>query len=62
MSAFMEISFRVADSAKNVLRNTRDPVAAWEALEKRFGARQEGMQYSLIAKLSVVTQTGIHTW
>jgi len=31
-SAFMEISFRVADSAKNVLGNTCDPVAVWEAL------------------------------
>ena len=39
----MEISFRVADSAKNVLGNTSDPVAAWEALEKHFGARQEGI-------------------
>jgi len=47
----MEISFRVVDSAKDLLGNTRDPVAAWEALEKRFGARQEGM--SLIAKLQL---------
>ena len=57
-SAFMEISFRVADSAKNVLGNTRDPVAAWEALEKRFGARQEGIQSSLIAKLQLADWDG----
>jgi len=57
-SAFMEISFRVADSAKNVLGNTRDPVAAWEVLEKRFGARQEGIQSSLIAKLQLADWDG----
>jgi len=57
-SVFMEISFRVVDSAKDLLGNTRDPVAAWEALEKRFGARQEGMQSSLIAKLQLADWDG----
>ena len=58
MSVFMEISFQVADSVKNVLGNTCDPVAAWEALEKRFGARQEGIQSSLIAKLQLADWDG----
>jgi len=58
MSVFMEISFQVADSVKNVLGNTRNPVAAWEALEKHFGARQEGIQSSLIAKLQLADWDG----
>jgi hypothetical protein len=36
ISAFMEISFRIADSAKTVLE---DPKVAWELLEKRHGAK-----------------------
>ena len=51
VSAFMEISFRIADSAKLVLGDTRDPKAAWELLEKRFGAKQPGMQSLLFTKL-----------
>jgi len=34
MSAFMEISFRVADSAKNILGSTDNPKIEWELLEK----------------------------
>ena len=55
----------MVDSVKNLLGNTRDPVAAWEALEKRFGARQEGIQSSLIAKLQLADwdgQGGIRTY
>jgi len=44
ISAFMEISFRIADSAKTVLGNTEDPKVAWELLEKRYGAKQQGLQ------------------
>jgi len=36
ISAFMEISFRIADFAKSVLSNTGDPKATRELLEKRF--------------------------
>jgi len=57
-SVFMEISFRVVDSAKNLLGNRRDPIVAWEALEKRFGAGQEGIQSSLIAMLQLVDWDG----
>ena len=42
ISAFMEISFRIADSAKSALGHTENPKAAWELLEKRFGATQQG--------------------
>jgi hypothetical protein len=49
----MEISFRTADSAKNVLGNTQNPKAAWELLERRFGAKQEGLQSVLISKLQL---------
>jgi hypothetical protein len=38
ISAFMEISFRMADSAETVLGNTEDPKVAWELLEKHYGA------------------------
>jgi hypothetical protein len=38
ISAFMEISFRIADSAKTVLSNTEDPKVAWELLERHYGA------------------------
>ena len=40
----MEISFRIADSAKSFLGSTDDPNAAWKSLEKRFGAKQQGLQ------------------
>jgi hypothetical protein len=39
ISAFMEISFRIADSAKTVLGNTEAPKVAWELLAKRYGAK-----------------------
>ena len=41
----MEISFRIADSAKSFLGSTEDPMAAWKSLEKRFSARQQGLQF-----------------
>ena len=36
ISAFMAISFRVADSAKSVLGSSESPKDAWEALERAF--------------------------
>src|SRR5882757_1032723 len=58
MSAFMEISFRIADSALNVLGDTQNPKVAWGVLEKRFGAKQEGLQSALIAKLQLASWDG----
>jgi len=44
VSAFMEISFRVANSVRPVIdEEERDPVAAWRILERRFGAQREGL-------------------
>lgn len=39
ISAFIELSFRVDDSAKIVLGNTHSPKGAWDILEKRFRAK-----------------------
>ena len=50
-SAFMEITFCVADSAKSVLGDTDDPKIVWELLEKRFGAKLEGLQSVIMTKL-----------
>jgi len=61
ISAFMEISFRIADSAKSVLGNTKDPKAAWELLEKRFGASQPDLQPILMAKLHLAKWDGSST-
>ena len=64
ISAFMEISFRIADSAKSILSNVNDPKTAWELLEKRFGAKQQGLQSVLLAKLQLSKWDGsgtIHT-
>lgn len=41
----------IADSAKSILSSTEDPKAAWEALEKRFGGKQQGLQSLLMMKL-----------
>jgi transposase InsO family protein len=60
----MEISFRVADSAKTVLGDTTDPKVAWDILAKRFGAKQEGLQSALISKLQLAqwdSNGSIHT-
>ena len=51
ISAPMEVSPRVADSAKHVLGDTLSAKALWELLEKRFSAKQEGLQSALISKL-----------
>jgi len=51
ISAFMEISFRIADSAKFVLGHIEDLKAAWELLERCFCAKQHGLQSGLVAKL-----------
>ena len=63
-AAFMEISLRVADSVLAVLGDTQDPTVAWCALEKRYGAKQEGLQSNLISKLQLASWDGtgaIHT-
>ena len=52
ISAFMKISFRIADSTKSVLGNIEDPEAAWEVLEKRFSAKQHGLQPVLMTNLT----------
>ncbi len=48
MTAFMEIAVRIADSAPNVLGDTQNSKVARGILEKRFGAKQEGLQSALI--------------
>ena len=58
ISAFMEISFRVANSAKSVLGDTQNPKVAWDILAKRFGAKQEGLQSTLISKLQLASWGG----
>ena len=50
VSAFMEISFRIADSAKSVLGSTEGPKAAWDPLEKCVGAKQQGLQSVLMTE------------
>ena len=60
ISAFMEISFRIADTALNVLGDTQNPKVAWEILQECFGAKQE----VLIPKLQRASWDGtgsIHT-
>jgi hypothetical protein len=59
VSAFMEISFMLADSAKNVLGDTSNPT--WDILAKRFGGKQEGLQSALISKLQLATWDGTST-
>ena len=58
ISAFMEIAFRVDVSAKSVMGSSRSPKDAWDAFERRFGARQEGIQSSLISKLQMAAWNG----
>ena len=53
ITAFMEISFRVAGSVKVVLGHTTSPKEAWDILEKRYGAKQGGLRQSLVAKLQL---------
>ena len=52
--AFMEIYFRIANSAKNVLGDTQDPKVAWEILEKRFAAKPS----DLLSKLQRAAWNG----
>ena len=47
----MEIKYRLASTAKAVLGESRNPKDVGDALEKRFGSRQEGLQSSLINKI-----------
>jgi hypothetical protein len=61
ISAFMEISFRVADSAKYVLGDTFNPKVAWDVLAKHFGAKQEALQWALISKLQLAAWDGTGT-
>jgi len=61
ISAFMEISFPVADSTKNVLGETPDPKIAW-GTPKRFSAKQGGLHSALISQLQLAAWDGaIHT-
>ena len=61
ISAFMEISFRIADSTKSVLGTIDDPKTTWELLEKRFGAKQQGLQSVLLTKLQLSKWDGTGT-
>ena len=61
ISAFMEISFRIADSTKSVLGNIEDPKAAWELLGKCFGAKQHGLHSVLMTKLQLAKWDGCGT-
>lgn len=56
VSAFMEISFRISDSALNVLGDTQNPKVAWGILEKCFGPKQDAAL--LIAKLRLASWDG----
>jgi hypothetical protein len=63
-SAFMEISFRLADFAMHILGGKRNPKVVGDLLEKRFGAKQAGLQSSLIPKFQLALWDGtgtIHT-
>ena len=57
-SAFMEISFHIADSALGVLDDIDNPKLAWETLARHFSAKQEGLQSALIAKLQMASWDG----
>ena len=57
-SAFMEISFCIADSALSILDDIDNPKLAWETLARHFGAKQEGLQSALIAKLQMASWDG----
>jgi hypothetical protein len=61
VSTFMEISFRIADSAKIVLGDTKDPKLAWELLEKRFGVKQQGLKSVLMSKIQLTKWDGSRT-
>jgi hypothetical protein len=60
ISAFMEISFRVADSAKIVLADTSDPKVAWDLLAKRFGVTcsPSALISTLVSKLQLAAWDG----
>lgn len=56
--AFMEIAFRMTDSARAVLGDTLDPKVAWGLLEKRFGPKQPGLKFFLYSKIQRVEWDG----
>jgi len=51
ISAPIEITFCVDSSAKSAISDLEDPKRIWELLEQRPGARKEGLQGILRAKL-----------
>ena len=57
-SAFMEISFCIADSALSILDDINNPKLAWETLVRHFSTKQEGLQSALIAKLQMASWDG----
>ena len=54
----MGIPFRTVDSTLNVLGDTQNPKVAWGFLERRIGAKQEGLQSALIEKHQLASQDG----
>jgi gag-polypeptide of LTR copia-type len=51
----------MADSTRTVLGIMEDPKVAWELLEKRYGAKQQGLQSVLIARLQLTKWDGSRT-
>jgi hypothetical protein len=53
VSAFMEISFRVANFVRPIIdEEEQGPVAAWRILERRVGAQREGLCDLLLSRLN----------
>ena len=58
VSAYMEIKYHLAITAKAVLMKSQDLKVVWDMLEKQFGSCQEGLQSSLTNKLQCAMWDG----
>ena len=57
-SLYIEITYRVDTSIKTVIGDLEDLKLIWELLERRYGARQHGLQALLWAKLNQMRWDG----
>ena len=57
-AAYAEVIFRIADSIRATIDEDIGPKALWDALEKHFSKKQDGLRQALVAKMQTARWDG----
>ena len=57
-AAYAEIIFRISDDIRATMDDEMGPKQLWDALEKRYSAKQDGLRQALVAKMQASRWNG----